>query len=183
MRIRTALLPALAGVALLMIGVTGCGSLPPGSRESPESADTPPAFASIEEARDTAFAVLQRYGELSDQIGSEGGADPARIFEVAETSAWSAEEVETFEDFQRAGIRTEGAVSFSAPRLYQYQEASLLQLYTCVDVSGTRVIDSLGVDVTPAREEKVPYKVTFGITPPTSVVISRIEVWNRADIC
>lgn len=140
-------------------------------------------FGSLEEARDVASAVLQRYGELSDRISAEGGAEPDRLFEVVEEGAWSAEEIAVFEDFQRAGIRAEGASSFSRPRLYQYLEASLIQLHTCFDVSGTRIIDSLGADVTPERDEKVPYLATFSVVPPNSVLLSRIEIWDRAGVC
>lgn len=186
MRRRDALVAAAGGIAIVLAGVTGCSAprSAPGESQAPRAMPSDQAFGSPEEARDVAFVALQRYGELSDLIGAEGGVDPGRIFEVAEKGAWSAEEIAVFEAFERVGVRTEGASRLSKPRLVQYHDgASLIQLYTCLDVSDTQMIDSSGADVTPERDETIPYLATFTITPARSVLISRIEVWDRAGIC
>jgi methionine synthase I (cobalamin-dependent) len=66
----------------------------------------------------------------------------------------------------------------------QYQDgASLIQMYACFDLSGARLINQEGNDVTPDRQDQVPLMVTFTITDTDTVVISRSEEWDRPGVC
>lgn len=186
MRMRSAAVAAVGAAVLMVTGVTACTGPPaePVASDAPTKTPREPAFASLDEAFDAAVGVLDRYNELSNQIGGEGGIDPRRLLEVVQVGEWADEEIATFEDFERRGIRVDGAASFTKTRLMQYQDVSaLIQLYACLDVSHTRIRDRDGSDITPDRDEVVPMMVTFTIAPPSSVLIEKAEVWDRPGIC
>jgi hypothetical protein len=171
------------GGAVLAIVLAGCGGTPPIETEPP-STTRAPAFASMDEAFEAAVAVYRRYVELSNQISAEGGIDAERILEVVAPGEFAQDELAFFEGLVRDGIRIEGAMTVRNEQLVQYQDSSrLIQIYACGDVSDTRVINRDGMDVTPERDERVPYLVTMTIAESDAVLIAESELWDSPDIC
>lgn len=187
MRTRGSLVAALAGIALVWAGVTGCSGPPSAPVASPTPTKTPhePTFASLEEAFQAAVATYQRYVDLSNLIGAEGGANPDRILEVVQEGDWANDELGAFRELEEHGARAEGAGTFRSPRLMQYVDsAALVQLYACAQYSNLRVINNEGADITPAdRPDEVPYMVTFSIGKTGSLKISKSAVWDNVGIC
>jgi hypothetical protein len=186
MRRRGGVLAVVSGVVLMLAGMTGCADPPasPLPSDGPTTTPAAPAFASLDEATEAAVVTLQRYMDVANEIGADGGRDAARLFEVVDQGEWAAGEIAMFEDLERTGRRLGGPSVFSKPRLMQYLDAEeLVQLYACFDVSGARILDSTGTDITPERPEQAPFLVTFRITPPRTLTISKAEVWDRPGIC
>jgi hypothetical protein len=186
MRTRGGVLAVVSGVVLMLAGVTGCSDPPasPLASDGPTKTARAPVFDSLDEAFEAAVATYQRYVDLWNQIAAEGGANPERLLEVMEDNELAAEEMATFGDFAANGERVQGATSFAKPRLMQYQDAaSLIQMYACSDISGARLIDRDGNDITPEREELIPVMITFHLTASAEVLVSEREVWARPGIC
>jgi len=175
---------AAGAVAIAMV-FAGCGGAPPPRPlVTPTQTTQEPIFGSQSDAFDAAVVALQRYMDIANQIGAEGGADPARLYETVAEGEWASSEVAMLEDLGRAGRRLGGPAVFSNTRLMQYDDAGgVIQVYACFDVSGARVLDGAGNDVTPPREERVPFLVTFSVLSVNDLKISKAEVWDRPGIC
>ena len=173
-----------AAVAAVAMVFAGCGGAPPELEPTPTRTAQQPVFGSLDDAFEAAVAAFTRYIELSNVIGAEGGVAPERLLEVVDDNDWAAEEIQGFRDFETNHVRVVGGITFSKSRLAQYQDASsFIEMYTCADVSAARVVDQNDVDITPERQEHVPYKVTLSVTRPETVRISRIEAWDGLGIC
>lgn len=186
MRTRGCLVAALAGVALVSAGVTGCSGPPSAPAVSPTSTRTPyePTFASLDEAFQAAVDSFSKYVDVSNQIGAEGGVEASRLLTVVVDNDWAAEELATFNEMETYGTRLEGGMTFTKPRLFQYQDVDdLIQMYACADVSGAQIVNEAGENVTPERQDTIPLLVSFSITATTAVLVSKVEVWDRAGIC
>lgn len=173
---------ALGVTAALML--SGCSPAPPEPRPWPTKTVRAPAFGSLDEAFEAAVATYQRYTDLWNQIAAEGGAAPERLLDVMEDNELAAEEFEFFEGLTARGWRVSGPITFAKTRLVQYQDGvGLIQIYACSDLSGARLIDGGGNDVTPEREEQVPLMLTFSIERPDSVLLSKSDLWDRPGVC
>jgi hypothetical protein len=114
------------------------------------------------------FAALSAYGRYLatvDAIGADGGVGAERIDPYAAPNHRS-NLVVAFESMHKEGIRTTGSVVLAGETLAGYREypgrRQAVQMRTCLDLSGTRVVDAAGVDLTSqARQERVPYDVVL----------------------
>lgn len=176
------------GVVLMLlgVGVTGCSdpSASPLASDGPTKTARAPVFDSLDEAFEAAVAAYQRYTDLWNQIAAEGGADPKRLLEVVEDDELAAAEFEFFDRLAAQGEHVAGASTFTKPRLMQYDDASAqIQMYVCADISGARLMDREGNDITPERDDVIPLMVTFSIAPSASVLVAERDVWDRPGIC
>lgn len=186
MRRRDSVSAALAVAVLVLAGLPGCSDRPSTPIVSAAPTRTPraPAFDSRDEALEAAVATYQRYVDLWNQIAAEGGVESARLFEVMETDEAAAGDMAIFANLASNNVRVAGSVAFSKPRLMQYQDsASLIQMYACFDLSGARLINQEGLDVTPDRREQVPLMITFAIAEADTVLISKSDEWNDSGLC
>jgi hypothetical protein len=137
-----------------MLLLSGCGGGTPIPTLPPTPSATP-IFASEEEALAAAEEAYAEYLEMSDLISSEGGVDPERIAPFV-TERRLSDELRGFTTLREADLRIEGSAVFDVIDLQRYDqienEAEVV-FYACVDLSGSRVINSLGEDVTPTDRE------------------------------
>ena len=88
--------------------------------------------------------------------------------------------------FVSSGLRSTGRTTFDTVSLAEYAESEQpprISMYACVDVSGTRLINSAGVDVTPAdRDSRVPVLLSFE-GGPGSVLVSGSQLWSGDNFC
>lgn len=149
MRIRTLAAAAGTGALLVLAGCVGAEPLP---TLPPEPTSTP-IFASEEDALAAAEEAYAAYLEMSNLISSEGGVEPERIAPFV-TEDQLADELDGSAYLESNQIRTVGASVLNQVELQQYDELDAyaeIVFYACVDVSGVRVLDSAGQDVTPSE--------------------------------
>jgi hypothetical protein len=137
----------------------------PGHRLSSPAPAPAPSLSRESDAFFTALAAYEQYLAMVDAIGADGGAGVERIDPYASPNHRS-NFVIAFEGMHKEGIRTTGSVVLAGESLAGYWEypddRQTVQLRACLDLSGTRVQDAAGVDVTPrARKDRVPYDVVL----------------------
>ena len=172
----------IAGLALAVLLLSGCLPQQPTATDPPE-ASSAPVFDSEEEALAAATAAYTAYSAVSDQIGTDGGEKPDRLRAVV-TSAWFEKDLAQFTEFSKTGRHLVGQTTFDSIAVQSFDE-QLLAVYLCIDVSGIRVLDSSGTDVTPLdRVARVPLEVGFDLVEaPGSVLLASSQVWDGDSFC
>jgi len=178
-------LPSLLTAALVAIVLSGC--LPTPSPVEPEPHASPtPLFATEDEALAAAEEAYAAYLRVSDLIASEGGANPERIAPYV-TGEWLQVELSAFRSFEATGKRIVGATTVTSTalqRLDQDHDQIELVVYSCSDVSGSRVIDKSGADVTPQdRPEMVNLQLTFVAKAGLPLKLDGSEPWSDHSSC
>jgi predicted small lipoprotein YifL len=171
-------------VVLGMLALTGCGGGDPLPTLPPTPTATP-VFASEEEALAAAEAAYAAYLEMSNLISSEGGVDPERI-EPFVTDQRLVDELRGFGTLSELNLRTVGTSSFTVLELQRYEESdggAEIAFYACSDLSGSRVIDEAGEDVTPPeRDDRMVLEVVLRTIPPLDrLVLESDETWLGQD--
>lgn len=148
--------------------LTGCAA-----SSSPAPTPTPSPSLTQEQQDDEAFHdVLTRYVELDANTDTED--DLAQLL----TGSVLDGEKSGLADERRTGIRTSGKEVMSGfevtdrgldPAGLQYMTAQV-----CLDVSGMRLFDSTGADVTPVRDPRLSLQV--------KAVKSEDALWRVSDI-
>jgi hypothetical protein len=92
-----------------------------------------------------AEGVVERYLQITDEIGASGGVDAQRIASIV-TAEWLPRERDGFADYVAGGIRTIGRTQFDhlavqSARLTAHGEVEVA-VFLCVDSSSVRVIDA-----------------------------------------
>ncbi|MFC5788554.1 hypothetical protein ACFPPE_01660 [Agromyces tardus] len=184
-RRRAALAAGAAGA--LVVALAACTSPAPTVSPAPSadpSASAEPIFASDEEALAAAVAAHEAYLAMNDAIISDGGGTE-RILAYT-TPEYGAQRIDELAAFVSSGLRSTGRTTFDTVSLAEYAESEQpprISMYACVDVSGTRLINSAGVDVTPAdRDSRVPVLLSFE-GGPGSVLVSGSQLWSGDNFC
>ncbi|MDP9027137.1 MAG: hypothetical protein M3N46_06215 [Actinomycetota bacterium] len=175
--------PLLLVVAVLL-ALAGCVPSDPRATAAPTTSATP-VFASDAEALAAAEKAYAAYLKVSDEIAHDGGANPER-FSSTVTKAWLPSEIDSAEQLAKSGRRQIGSTSYSSLEVQQYVAGPgtpILVAYTCLNLSGTRVLDSNGTDVTPASRRLIqPVVVNFKLNAITFLV-DKNEPWSGSDFC
>ena len=185
------ILPRAAGLLLTVVAallLSGC--IPPGSTVTPEPMpSSTPVFASEEEALSAAEAAYREYLAVSDAITADAGANPERIQALIAPDQLE-EQLAVFEPYSERNLRTEGSTTFDSAELQQYVEGqdgeAAVDFYVCLDVSGVRVFDATGADVTPSqRPSRLPLEIGYVVSAGASprIVLVRSESWTGDDFC
>jgi hypothetical protein len=150
---------------------------------------TKPVFASDAAALAAAKKAFTGYVAASDAIGNDGGNDPKRIAQWV-TPARLKTETKAFDDFAKTGERLDGPSVVSHFELQEVDQTPsgkvALTAYVCDDVSGSRLLDSSGADITPsARTDVVPLQVHFqNLTDGSRVlVVEGSDPWSGSNFC
>jgi hypothetical protein len=170
----------VAGMLLL----AGCGGGDPIPTLPPTPTATP-IFASEEEAFAAAEDAYAAYREMSDRISAEGGASPERITAFV-TETRLTDELRGFATLREAGLRIEGEASFEVLSVQKYEELGIdaeVVFYACSDLSGSRVLDETGRDVTPTdRQDRLMLEVVLRtVNGALPLLLESDNVWPGED--
>jgi len=178
----------LGSAGVLVVALSGCAGTPAPTPAPPASASAAPIFASDEEALAAAEAAYESYRAESARISSEGGRDPERVVPYV-SDRYASIVVAEFVALEESGLHMEGSTAIDSLRLAEWSSQdhmASVSIYLCRDVSGARVVNSAGADVTPAdRQDRIPL-VAFLIsstTRPDSLVVDGVEQWSGDNFC
>ncbi len=154
-------------LASTVVNVVACSA-------EPVATPTPtPAFANEEEAFAAAEEVYRAYNDAANaRANSDDGPPDPRDFL---TGLALEGDIDAQNAFHEAGIHLRGAASiasFSGVRAHLESASASISAVVCIDVTAVRVVDSSGLDVTPAdRGDMVAQRVTL-IGTPAQLMIS-----------
>ena len=180
-------LTTVAGVAIGALLLSGCLPQQPTATPPPE-ATAAPIFASDEEALAAATAAYAAYQSAVDSALATYSTSV--LSEVAAGRALKAA-VESVQSFQADGKRLVGSSSIET--IMAVQMAGLAdvssgdpaQIYSCLDISMTDVVDSAGASLVDKRETRRVATLVSLIwnDDPAGVLVSEVEVWDGNDFC
>lgn len=154
---RSSLVAPLALVASVMLATTS------GCTASPEPEPTPtPLFATDEEAYAAAEEVYREYNEAGNsRMAGLDEPDPEDFL----TGAASEAAIDATRALQERGLHLSGSAaiaSFTGRDVSDNPQNFTVSALVCLEVSGVRVIDSSGADVTPtSRPDLIAQLVDF----------------------
>lgn len=174
---------SLAGVVAIVALLAGCTPTDPVVTPRPEPSATP-LFASEDEALAAATEAYAAYLAMSDQITSEGGANPERIKPFVSDELLE-NEIEGYSIYSERHLKTVGRTLFDGVRFQQFDSEGRVIIYLCSDAAGIRLIDESGTDVTPAsRLDRQGFEVEFeGSGGESALVVARSEPWPGSGLC
>ncbi|WP_157421729.1 hypothetical protein [Agromyces sp. Leaf222] len=190
-RARGVALAATAAAALACaISLSGCGASPePTAAPTPAASDAAaPIFASDEEALAAAVAAYEAYAEASDAIMREAGANPGRL-EGLVTARYAPQLYKEFESIAESGIRVDGPSKVDTTSIATRDESdgsAEVSIYMCRDVTGVRVLNAAGDDITPPdREDRVPSQafLVSSANDAHILVVDEVTRWSGKSFC
>ncbi|CAN5229565.1 hypothetical protein BH11ACT4_BH11ACT4_11690 [soil metagenome] len=177
---------ALATLALAALALTGC--VPQAGAPTPQpTPSATPVFASEEDALRAAEAAYAEYQQVID--ASLATYDTARLSEVATGDALKAAE-SSVESFKSKGQKLVGHSSTDSVRFAQVggllggDKNEPAQIYGCLDISMTDVVDGSGSSVVPAtRATRLSMIISLVLSQSNTFLVSTAEVWDGDDFC
>jgi hypothetical protein len=152
----------------------------------PTSAPTStPVFASDEEALAAATAAYAEYQAVVDRALSDydtGGLDKVA---TGDALAAAQDSIGVFKTKDRKLVGTSTIDSVSIAQAPLTGTPVEMQIYACLDVSATDVIDSTGKSVVdPSRRSRLPMVVSLNSKSGNSkLLVSLADVWDGNDFC
>lgn len=172
--------PALIAVPAIALALAGCSTQEPAAQPT-TSTELMPLFASDEEALAAAEAAYTNYLQVSDQIARDGGANPERLKGLVSQGLLESQ-FDTYREVTAKKVKALGASTFFNFKLQQ-TSANNVSNYVCLDVSGIRVVDSSGVDVTPIdRPNLLPLSLNWNVKG-SQLILDSSEVWTGENFC
>jgi len=146
-------------------------------------------FASDAAALAAAEKTYKGYNSTSDAIGRDGGLDPQRVSKWV-SADWLPNEIKGAASLAAQHEHLVGTTEYRSFTLQQLEQTHggrvEIDVYVCVDVSGTRLLDASGNDMTsPSRPDIVPLQIQFkNISAGSRVlVLSESEPWSGQNFC
>lgn len=180
-----AVVPLVVLVAAL-VGCSGATRIPP-----PEpSSSIEPLFASDEEALEAATEAYEEYLVASNAVTASADLDVEPI-EGLVTAEYLENEIPALDAFSEGGFRSSGETRLVSSELQQVfvdeDGRSTVVVYVCLDVSGIRLVDATGSDVTPEdRASFVGLEVeltTDEVPGGPGLLVNRSDQWTGSGIC
>lgn len=171
MRVLALLLP--------LVVLAGCVG-PPVVTPVPTPTATP-VFASDEEALAAAEEAYAAYLAVSDELSADGWAEPSRLAPFLTDEELNRTE-RVYDDLHASGRSTVGTSVFDSTMLQRYDDGEVA-VYLCLDVSGVRVVDSSGLDVTSVdRVDRVALEVVFKVVR-RKLLLDSSDIWDGGALC
>lgn len=166
--------PVSIPIAVVALLLSGCGPTAPMPAPTPSVTVAPaPLFESDEEALAAAEEVYREYLAIVDS-----GVDLQAIRDLA-TSDTVERERATRDELEALGRHLEGTTVLRSMSLQRF-DGNELTSYVCLDLSGVRVRDGLGADVTPTtRPDLLTLEVIF-VTRNGRFVIAESTLWSSS---
>ncbi|GGI45967.1 hypothetical protein BCL57_001472 [Agromyces flavus] len=175
----------LAGATLASLAACAPAEPEPTSSLPVESAADEPIFASDEEALAAAVAAYEAYLDVEQSITGSDQSELDSIREVT-TAQYAEELVEQYSSIRESSLRMVGRGKIDAARLAEQRtdgDATHVSIYACSDISGVRIVDSSGSDVTPERKERVPVQISFEQQGASPLLVAGSSTWSGDDFC
>ncbi|TFD03466.1 hypothetical protein [Cryobacterium sp. TMT1-66-1] len=195
--LHTAVLSALL-LSVSVVFLSGCMAAPvppvpatPVAVASPEPTETPPVFASNEEALAAATAAFAAYLAASNRflVVTHGDVDSATFGNLV-SQRYLPEVLDSMDSFSHSGQSGRGTITFDTASLISYSEPrpriAEVGVYLCSDISGMRLFDDAGADVTTSsRNERTPTQVAFisSETDASKLLVDREDTWTGQNFC
>lgn len=177
---------AVVPVTVLLLG--GCTPADPPVTPRPVPSSTP-AFASDEEALAAATKAYGEYQEALDRAFST--YETGSLNDVATDSALKSD-LKSVADYRAAGKHQEGSTSVDTVSPVDLGALTdsrsgdgSIQIYACLDVSKTDVLDASGVSVVqPGSDRRFPMLVSMNWREAEhQLLVSNEEDWTGANFC
>lgn len=174
---------AVAAVVLLL---AGCVPVVDPVEPTP-SPSAIPVFASEEEAlaaAEEAYAAYEAAVDLSLTTYSRTGLATVAVGDAYKQAVASSESFESQGRRLVGNSRVRIAGLLHPGGLVELPSNDPMQVYACLDVSATDVVDSSGKSVLGAERQTIfPEIVTFEISDGSRLLVSAVEVWEGDDFC
>ena len=171
----------LIAVPLIALALAGCSAQQPAPQQNSVSVEEKPLFASDEEALAAAQVAYANYLAVSDQIARDGGANPERLKGLVSTDLLESQ-YSTYEEVSAGKLYASGSSRFFNFKIQQVSSGQISN-YVCLDVSGIRVIDKTGEDVTPDdRPNLLPLNLNWSIEGHV-LILESSDVWTGENFC
>ena len=169
--------PVLAPIAAVALCLAACGPAAPMPSPTPTVTVAPaPLFDSDEEALAAAEEVYREYLAVLEQNRSPEATDLVADFVTKE---YLEDDRDQRLALVAAGNHLVGSTKLSDFMLQYYDETDVV-FYVCHDISGVRVLDSSGADVTPADRPAAGVLLVTMRVQDSSLVISESELWSTS---
>lgn len=166
----------------LVAALAGCdaGSTAPSS-PPPTPSPQAPIFASDEEALAAAEAAYAAYAAVDAAILADGGKGSDRIKDHV-SATYEPTVLKAYAQIAEGGLVVRGEGSVERARLIEANR-EVVQIYACLDVGGTVVLNAEGVDVTPPeRPLRTPVRLRF-VPDGDRLLLDGSEKWDGDDFC
>ena len=186
-----------AGVLFLAVAMaSGCSAAPapsgtsvPVAEATAASTETPPVFASNEEALAAAEAAYANYLAAGDAAGPTG-SDSWDEYAALTTGTEQNDVVEARSLMDQNGWSFTGTTSFDSMTVQTAQRLAdsrwEIRTYLCLDLSSTGTVNDAGESVVKTdRPVRVPMLVVF-VTPDKNspqLLISESPIWSGSNFC
>ncbi|MCD1570484.1 hypothetical protein [Agromyces mediolanus] len=173
---------AAAAVAFgLVAALAGCDAGPVDPTSSSPPSPAPPIFASDEEALAAAEAAYAAYAAADAAILADGGKGSDRIKEHV-SATYEPTVLKAYAQIAEGGLVVRGEGSIEGARLIEANR-EVVQIYACLDVGGTVVLNAEGADVTPPeRPLRTPMLLRF-VPDEDRLLLDGSEKWDGDDFC
>ncbi len=164
--------------ALLVVALAGC--VPTKAVDVAPSPTATVAFASDEEAYILSVEAYSNLVLIGDEIGQDGGRNPARLAKVA-TGSFLDDTVAGYERWEASGLMQLGNTSFRDFEVWKVglgpKEAVVAVV--CDDVTPTDLVDAAGLSqLDPNLPDTFYSVVVFDLDPDGALKVSRRFLWD-----
>ncbi|HEY9365478.1 MAG TPA: hypothetical protein VIP55_02480 [Agromyces sp.] len=180
---------ALAAAGALALLLSGCAGDAPAPSPSPSADAAEPIFASDEEALAAAVEAYEAFVAVSDQLSANPDGDPS-IIESVVTSRYAPEFIGSLAEFHESGLSTTGEITRNGFELAQASETSDqladVQIYVCVDYTGSDIVNSAGEVVTPEDRPATHRSIVRLLgdeARSTQLLVDSTELWDSSEGC
>lgn len=151
----------------------------------------PPIFASNDEALAAATAAYGAYATLSDDVMThKTSLEDSNALSASVSATYLPQVLEGLTNFTKNGHWGQGDSTFDSVTLVRYLDTqdghADVEVYICSDVSGLRLLDASGADVTPTdRLDRIPLQVRFisSDANPSHLLVDKEDVWSGRNFC